>query len=159
MTTTLQVPLQEWLAAMKPFLKVKAPKRGESGEVMLTYEKGRMVFCYGGIETQAETDGDWPGAAYMDWSYLQRSAKIPPLKNPVIVEVSGNRLKIEVSVCLCRWTPTAAGKTPAFVNEPLTPNVGKDTSFLKLISMGIDYSDEKVASFGLTSQVEQAREK
>lgn len=159
MTASAKVPLQEWLAAVKPFLKTRAPKRGESSEVMITHENDQLTFRYGGVETQAEAEGLWPGAAYVERRYILLTAKIPPLKNTVVVEVNGDRLKIEGSVCPCRWVPTAKGMVPPFVNEPPSPKPGKDTTFVTLVGMGIDYSDERIASLGLTVPVENARTK
>lgn len=157
MTASVKVPLPEWRAALKPFLKTKAPKRGESGEVRLTLEKGHLVFRYCGVETHAQAEGDWLGAASVDWSYISRSAKIPPLKDPVTVSVDGERLKIEGSICPCIWTPALAGTLPAFKNEPSPSKRGQDTTFITPVSMSLDYSDEKVASLGLTAQVAKAK--
>ena len=157
MRITLKVPLDEWKTALKPFLKTKAPRRGESGEVMLTLEDGQMVFRYGGVETQADAEGDWPGAAYVSRMNILQIARVPPVKDPVVVEVTGERINFEGFFTDCRWTPAKAGTVSSFKNEPPALKAAPDTTFPTLVSMGLDYSQEKVASLGLTAQVEKAR--
>ena len=159
MTITVNVPLEEWKTALKPFLKTKAPKRGESGEVMLTLEKGQIVFRYGGLETTAAAEGNWPGAAFVFRMNILQIAQVPPLKDPVVVEVTGERIKIEGFRTDCRWTPAGKASLPAFENEPPAPKHVKDTTFPTLVSMGLDYSPDKVASLGLTVQVDAAKRK
>ena len=153
------IPLEEWKTALKPFLKTKAPRRGESGEFMLTLEKGHLVFRYGGVETTAAAEGNWPGAAYVFRMNILQIAKVPPIKDPVVVEVTGERIKIEGFSTDCRWTPADTVSPPPFKNEPPAPKNVKDTTFPTLVSMGLDYSPDKVASLGLTVQVNAAKRK
>ena len=154
MTSSLTIPLQEWLTAFTAFQKMKPPKRNNNSEFMFTIEDGHLVVSYAAIETRVEAAGNWSGTVYVQWSYLFGVVKVPPQKDPVLVEHDGTRLRIEGSFVPCRWTPSG---TPAAPKPPSGKPSAPDPTFPTLVAMSLFYSDDKVNELGLAQLVGNAK--
>jgi hypothetical protein len=121
--------------------------RGRSGEALLMFQNEKLVMRLGGVEFAIPAHGRWPGEARVASSWIRALAKIPPVQDPIVIQVSGGRLHMAGSSNVCTWQAQGA----CSIEMPL------GLELLDLIRLGLSHPDEVLEKSGVARAVAEAR--
>jgi hypothetical protein len=153
-SASLLVSQAELTQALKPFAKLAKSK--QVGEAILMFASGQLHLYFTGMDTWASAEGAWNGQARVKCDALCRLAKVPPVKDPVVIHVDGDRINIGGSFMPCVWEPVAprdlfTAEAGVPIQAPINPNLSL------LVSMMLDFTDEEIVKSGLADHICKAR--
>jgi hypothetical protein len=144
---SLKVSRREAIRAFASMARIKGVP--ENTEGVMTYDGRNIVIRLAGFETAVEATGFWPGQARLPASLLTRLGKAPlPDGDPVVFEVSGNRLRIGTLHVQCTWDTGADSRIELPLNPPLI-------SVLRVAHL---HSPEEIERSGLSELVSKAEQ-
>ena len=121
--------------------------RSRSGEAVLMYRDEHLLMRLGGAQFAIAAKGRWPGEARVASSWIRAMTKVPPVQDPVIIQVRGGRLHMGGSSIPCRWQAPGAAR----IEVPL------GMELLELIRIGLAHSDDELQKSGVAQAVAKAR--
>ncbi|WP_460728905.1 hypothetical protein [Lysobacter rhizosphaerae] len=141
----LEVPLADFVEGLRRTLKVIG--RRNAGDALVSYADGQLCIRLGGAEMKVPALGHWPGEARVDSIWLRTFARVPPLQNPLIVQVEEGRLRIARSSVPCHWQRPGEARVEAPLG--LEPRA--------LIRLAHAHSHEELEKSGIAAAVVGAR--
>lgn len=97
----LEVPLAPFVEELRRLKRVLT--RRNMGEVVLAFADGTLSLRVGGAELRLPASGRWPGEARASASWMAQLAKVPPTKDPVVIQVKNGRLQVAMLSVSCHW--------------------------------------------------------
>lgn len=97
----LEVPLAPFVEELRRFKRVVARKN--VGEVVLAFSDGTLSLRVGGAELRLPASGRWPGEARASAAWMAQLARVPPTKDPVVIQVKSGRLQVAMLSVSCHW--------------------------------------------------------
>lgn len=121
--------------------------RRNAGEALFIFDVGRLLLRVGGAEFAVPANGHWAGEARASTSLLHALAKVPPARDPVVIEIRSGRLCIAGSSVPCRWQPPGL----AVIEVPL------DLDLRGRLELGLAHPQEVLENSGIAPLITDAR--
>lgn len=141
----LEVNRAMFLAELARVAKILG--RRKEGDALLSYRDGELKLRVGGAECVIPAEGRWQGEARVSYSWLKAIGKVPPPGDPIVILVSGGRIRIGSSSITCSWQ----APSKSTIDVPL--NMG----LVERLRLGMTHSEEDLKRSGLASTVTDAR--
>lgn len=141
----LEVNRVAFLAELARVAKVLG--RRKAGDAVLSFREGVLKLRIGGAECAIPAAGRWQGEACVSYAWLKAIGKVPPPGDPLVILVSGGRMRIGSSSMTCSW------QAPNATAIDVTLNMG----LVERLRLGITHSEEDLKRSGLVPMVADAR--
>lgn len=142
----LEIARSDFVTELQRMSKILG-RRKNVGEALLIYDVGRLLIRVGGAEFAVPATGEWRGEARVSASLLRALAKVPPVQDPIIVQVNAGRLRIAGTSMTCHWQKP----NTATVEVPL------DLDLRGRLRLAFEHSDEQLQQAGVAPLVADAR--